>query len=89
MVKRIPALALLPRVSLPELATFASRESMRPRGNPALHRISTCEAMASALGLLGEPAAEAALYEVYDAAALRIALMRGRIPLAGHRHVLV
>ena len=89
MVKRVPALAALPRVSLPAAAFFTSRVAMRPRGNPEPARVSTAEAMAAALGLLGETAAEAALYSAYDDAALRIALMRGKRPLAPHRHVLV
>ncbi len=89
MVKRIPELMALPRFILPATEAMASRVAMRPRGNLEPERVSTCEAIAAAFGALGEPACEAALFKVYDAAALRIALMRGRLPLAEHRHVLV
>ena len=89
MVKRVPALAALPRYILPASETLTAREAMRPRGNPEPYRVSTCEAIAAAFGALGETAAEAALFDVYDAAALRIALMRGKLPLKDHRHVLV
>lgn len=89
MVKRIPELARLPRVSLPAIPAFVERTAMRPRGNPDdAARVSTCEAIAAAYGQLGESAAEAALYGVYDQAALRIALMRGKVPLSEHRYVL-
>lgn len=89
MVKRLPELASLPRVILPAVAPSIVRDALRPRGNPERARVSTCEAMATALGMLGEREAEAALFEVYDAAALRIALMRGKLHLAEHRDVLV
>ncbi len=89
IVKRLPELAGLPRIILPVAEGTASREALRPRGNPEPARVSTCEAIAAALGMLGEPAAEAALFAVYDAAALRIALMRGKRHLASHRDVLV
>ena len=89
MVKRLPELANLPRYAIPFGAAWASRVSLRPRGNPEPSRVSTCEAMATAFGLLGEPDAEQALQDIYDAAALRIALMRGKIHMADHRSVMV
>ena len=89
MVKRLPELAALPRLVLDTPKGSAGRDALRPRGNPEPARVSTCEAIAAAFGQLGEPAAEAALFEVYDAAALRIALMRGKRHLAPHREVLV
>jgi DTW domain-containing protein YfiP len=88
MVKRLPELAALPRAMLPASAHWDGREAMRPRGNPVASRVSTCEAIAAVLGAVGETRAEAALFRVYDAAALRIALMRGRLRLEGHRGVL-
>ena len=89
MVKRLPELAHLPRVMLPAVPASVARAAMRPRTNPdAAERVSTCEAIASAVGLLGEDAAEAALYAVYDAAALRVALLRGKIALTDHRSLL-
>lgn len=88
MVKRLPALAALPRVILSDDPGFAEREAMRPRGNPAAFRVSTCEAIAAAFGQLGEPEAARELYRVYDEAALRIALLKGKLPLAAHRQVL-
>lgn len=91
MVKRLSALAALPRVSLPavESVVDADRVAMRPRGNPDPARVSTCEAIAVAMGYLGETEAETNLFKVYDEAALRIALMRGRMPLDGYRRILV
>lgn len=89
MVKRIPELSELPRIILPVASGSAARDRLRPRGNPDAARVSTCEAIAAAFGQLGDVDAEAALYGVYDAAALRIALMRGKRHLADHRDVLV
>ncbi len=88
LVKRLPLLAALPRVILSDDPGFAEREAMRPRGNPAAFRVSTCEAIAAAFGQLGEPETARELYRVYDEAALRIAILKGKLPLAGNRHVL-
>ena len=89
MVKRLPTLACLPRYVLPPSLTLNEREAMRPRGNPDLGRVSTCEAIAAVFGALGEVDAERALLDVYNAAALRIALMRGKMPLEPHRDILI
>jgi DTW domain-containing protein YfiP len=89
MVRRLPELAALPRYTIPFGAAWASRTALRPRGNPEPARVSTCEAIATAFGLLGEPDAEAALQEVYDAAALRIAMMRGKVLVGEHRDLIV
>lgn len=79
LVKRLPELAVLPRFILPPTASCIARGAMRPRTNHDNDaRVSTCEAIATALGILGNQNAEDALFKVYDAAALRINRMRGR-----------
>lgn len=88
MVQRLPELNTLPRIILPVDPAWNLRDKLRPRGNPQAVRTSTCEAIASAVATLASPEAGAALFDVYDAAALRIALMRGKLHISQHRHVL-
>jgi DTW domain-containing protein YfiP len=79
LVKRLPELSSLPRVILPVTEASVSRADIRPRTNhDNAQRVSTCEAIATAVGMLGSPEAEAALLAVYDQAALRIGRQRGK-----------
>ena len=69
MIQRIPALRTLPRLSVPPRARPASHRPMR---RPTVQGgLSTLEAMAGALELLGEAEAARALDGVHEAAQVR------------------
>src|SRR6266542_3015266 len=77
MIQRIPALQALPRISLPS-GTGVAEPMRRPT---VAGGISTLEAMAAALVLLGEPEAGRALASVHGAALERFwRLRRGIAP---------
>ena len=75
MLQRIPALRTLPRLSLPPPAV--RRRLRRPT---MVGGMSTLEAVAGALRLLGEPEAAAALEALHARALLRAEELRGPLP---------
>lgn len=79
IVRREPVLAALPRVMLPPV----SGSALQVRANTREDGLSTAEAIASALGLLGEPAAEAHVRRVLSLFVRRTLWSRGA--LAGPR----
>lgn len=78
MIQRVPALRLLPRLSLPPPP---ARERLRQP--PRAEGMSTLEAVARALDWLGEPEAARRLDAVMQAAVTRQRLLRGQPPGAG------
>lgn len=73
MIQRIPVLRRLPRLSLPAVAGAA-----RPMREPTVAGgVSTLEAMAAALHLVGEPDAARALEALHAAASERAWRLRG------------
>jgi DTW domain-containing protein YfiP len=74
MIQRIPALRELPRLSLP---AAPAPDLPRLRRPTIAGGMSTIEAMARALALLGEPEAAAAIDRVHAAALARAWALRG------------
>lgn len=69
MLHRIPALRPLPRLALPASTRAAAHEPMR---RPSVDGgVSTLEAIAAALDLLGEPEASRAMARLHEAALTR------------------
>lgn len=79
MVQRIPALRTLPRLSLPAGNSRTGRQPARqPMRQPTVAGgLSTIEAMAAALELLGEHEAGRALARLHEAALARAWRLRG------------
>jgi DTW domain-containing protein YfiP len=79
MIQRVPALQRLPRLALPGAAApAAAADGLRRLRRPTVaHGMSTIEAMARALALLGEPDAAAQLDAVHAAALARAWALRG------------
>lgn len=71
MLQRLPALRTLPRLSLPAPARPRLRRPTVAGG------MSTLEALAGALALLGEPDAARSLERLHHAALVRVRQMRG------------
>ena len=91
MLKRLPALASLPRIELASFESSAERLRLRQRRNIRSERVSTYEAIAAAAGALFGSEAQEQLLELYDIAAFRMMALRGKLRLTearaslGHR----
>ena len=72
MVQRLAPLQRLPRLSLPP-----PQETVRLRRPPVAGGMSTLEAVASAVALLGDAASAAALRRLHDAAVEQASRLRG------------
>jgi DTW domain-containing protein YfiP len=83
MIQRVPALQRLPRLALP--AAPAAEGLPRLRRPTVEHGMSTIEAMARALALLGEPDAAAQLDAVHAEALGRAWSLRGPCATTKHR----
>jgi DTW domain-containing protein len=75
MVKRLPLLAGAVKVTLPERAF----PGLALRRNQQGHHMSTCEAVAQALGILEGEAVSAPLLDFYRRATDRMLMVRGKI----------
>ncbi len=76
MLKALPALAALPRLSLPPL----EREGPRLRHSPHADNLSTLQAIAAALGRLEGPEKAEPLFRLHDLVVERVFIGRGYLP---------
>jgi DTW domain-containing protein YfiP len=85
MIQRVPALRRLPRLALPAAGPTAADGLPRLRRPTVEDGMSTIEAMARALALLGEPLAAAQLDALHGEALARAWSLRGPCAPAKHR----